>query len=206
MAGGPFTSVDLVRAVIYAGFWFWQWTMMTSSSRRWYRRLQKRTACAPPGWFFGVAWGILYTLLGVSVYLYDRNFFGVGGYVTVIMWLVLGNALLNKLWSVLFFDRGMSFIALLVLAIGILPTAVLVPIFMALDVAWVSFGLWVAYPLWLCIAAYLNWVAFRYQLLTKDEAESLLPTNQSMTRSRDEAPMVISNPPTQKVLVFGYDT
>ena len=56
------------------------------------------------------------------------------------MWLVLANAVFNKLWSLAFFDRGAPFIALLLLALVILPTAVLIPVFMALDAAFDEVG------------------------------------------------------------------
>jgi tryptophan-rich sensory protein len=203
----PFESVDLVRGVIYAGFWFWQWTSSTgSSSRRWYGRIREKAVCAPPGWFFGVTWAVLYSLLGVSTYLYDRNFSTAGGYHTAVLWLVLANALFNKLWSLAFFDRGMAFTALLILALAILPTAVLIPVFMALDGAWVSFGLWLAYPVWLLVALYLNWVAFRYQLPTKDAQKQLLPVTTADAAAGVGAPLQRRvSQPARTTLVFDYD-
>ena len=202
----PFESVDLVRAVVYAGFWFWQWTSSTSSdSRRWYGRIREKAICAPPGWFFGVTWAVLYSLLGVSTYLYDRNFATTGSYHPAVLWLVLANAIFNKLWSLAFFDRGMAFMALVILALAILPTAVLVPIFMALDGAWTSFGLWLAYPVWLLVALYLNWVAFRYQLPTKDAQQPILPTTAPAAAAVAMQPARRVSQPARTTLVFDYD-
>jgi benzodiazapine receptor len=166
----PFCSTDLVKAAFYAGFWYWQWSMQSMRGRRWYETYRVRIPFAPPGWLFGVMWATIFSLLGVSTYLYDRNF-SAGTYHTAVLWLILGNALLNKLWSLLYFDRSQVLAALIVLALGILPTAVLIPIFMALDSAWVAFGLWLLYPLWLLVATYLNWNWFRRGFPTNDTQE-----------------------------------
>lgn len=166
----PNVSVDLVAVAFFVMAWYYQFSMSSGRERRWYEEGRKRIpGPTPPGWLFGVMWLILYTLLGVSTYLYFRNYCASGLY-TATLWLVLGNMLVNKLWSLMFFDWGGLWVvaAFWLLLLVILPTAILVPVFMGIDTAWLPFGLWLAYPVWLLVAAYLNLMWVRLRLPTND--------------------------------------
>lgn len=203
----PFCSIDLVKAVVYCGFWYWQWTSSSMRGRRWYDTYRKSIPLAPPGWLFGVMWAVIFTLLGVSTYLYARNFQAETFY-TASLWILLANAFANKLWSALFFDRSQVGGAMFLLALFVLPTALLIPIFMALDGAYVAFGLWLLYPVWLLVALYLNWNWFKYGFPTKDEIGPLPqragypPSSQSAAAMAADAAAVVAAP-TQRVAPSG---
>lgn len=188
----PFSSIDLVRGAFYTGWWYWQWSTTSQSGRKWYEMYRQRLLVGRllPGRVFGIAWAIIFTLLGISTYLYDRNYAAVGDFHIAVMWLILGNGLANKLWSWLFFDRSQKLASLALIALVIEPSAILIAIFMALDSAWVSFGLWLLYPAWLILATLLNLGWLQYGFPTNDasltapmEATAPLQPISHMTRA-----------------------
>jgi len=113
----------------------------------WYASLQK-PSFNPPNWIFGPAWTILYTLMGVALYLVwkkpkskDRN--------TAILFFMI-QFTLNFFWSIIFFKYhliGWALVEILVMWVSILLTiiffwknstlaaALLIPY-----LAWVSFA------------------------------------------------------------------
>lgn len=201
----PNISVDVVAAILFVAAWFWQWSTTSTRRRRWYNEGRAEIpGWTPPGWLFGVVWTILYIALGVSTYLYFRNFCAEPRY-TATLWLILANALANKLWSLMFFDWGdlWMVVALWLLLLVILPTAVIVLVFMGLNAAWVSFGLWIAYPVWLLVAVYLNLMWVRLRLPTRD-AETLPVTMAAV--AEDDGDLTIRASIMQDALAYRRDS
>eukprot|EP00118_Oscarella_pearsei_P025412 m.308138 g.308138 ORF g.308138 m.308138 type:complete len:177 (+) comp43441_c0_seq1:1607-2137(+) len=80
---------------------------VVSKNLSWYAKL-KKPSFNPPNWLFGVAWTILYTLMGVASYLIYED----GGFEKNLIPLLIyaGNLIFNFLWSIIFF--GLHFIML----------------------------------------------------------------------------------------------
>ncbi len=90
----------------------------------WYQELNK-APWTPPGWVFGVAWSILYTLMALAAWLVWRR----GGF--ILNALPLGayglQMLFNALWSWLFFglkQPGWALMDLLLLLVALTFTVV----------------------------------------------------------------------------------
>lgn len=112
---------------------------------------------APPGWLFGPAWAILYTLLTISSIAFLRDGTATAQYVWV-PWVILANWITNKLWFPTFFGFRRPDLALLLILVC-LGTAIAVAVGMAQAQTWLAFGTWILYPIWLAYATYLNWYA-----------------------------------------------
>lgn len=128
------------------------WT--SQGLRDWYPSLNK-PSFNPPNSVFGPVWTTLYAMMGVSLYLLDRDteedpqaariakrFFA----------LQLG---LNVLWSVLFFGRRSPFYALI--EIAFLWVAILMTILTAWKVSRTAALLLVPYLCWVSFASLLNY-------------------------------------------------
>jgi len=152
--------LDGIGIISWTVFHYWQLTSSSSKDRAWYNRNKSRVPFAPPGWLFGLAWFLLYGLLSASAIVFFRNSAGQIHYETVfILWTI--NIMLNKLWSVLFFDSGAIKSALAV-AFLMFGTEITVLVLIGLnDMNWLSFWLYLPYPVWTTVAIYLNaqWAA-----------------------------------------------
>ena len=171
-----FVFQDVIGLIAVYVFVHWQTTTKSASSgsdRRWYeagsRAIRAKGGCAPPGWLFGVAWWLLYKLITAALFIAFREF-------PDTKWTYLGifitasvNVLLNKAWSMLFWDFGRTGWSLLV-AFLMLDSAIVVLVFTALTQEaplWgLVFGLYIPYALWLLVAIYLNWWWYREGLAT----------------------------------------
>lgn len=112
---------------------------------------------APPGWIFPVVWSILYTLMGISLYLvWNSNasfsdkrrayiFFGV-------------QLFLNFIWSPIFFGMQYFLLAFVVLIFMWLFTLGMILSFY--KISKVAGLLQVLYLLWLTFAGYLNFAIY----------------------------------------------
>lgn len=119
----------------------------------WYASLRKPD-WQPPGWLFGPAWTVIFALIAMSGVAVWRRTQSARERRTILL-LFLGNALLNVLWSVLFFrlqrpDWALAEVVALWLSIVVLMVALRRRSSAA---AW----LLVPYLLWVAFAAYLNW-------------------------------------------------
>lgn len=124
-----------------------------SSLDNWYSLLEK-PIFNPPSWVFFPVWTLLYTLMGISLYivwdkgLQDREvkigliFFGI-------------QLILNTLWSFLFFGLKSSYYGLV--EIVFLWLAILLTIFQFSKVSKTASYLLVPYILWVSFAALLNY-------------------------------------------------
>ncbi len=111
---------------------------------------------APPGWLFGVAWTILYTLMGIAAYrVYD-----VGGNISKNALVSYGLQLVfNFMWTIIFFrlgERGIAFGWLIILLALIIITTVK---FYKVDN--VAGYIMIPYILWVSFAGVLNYAIWQ---------------------------------------------
>ena len=118
----------------------------------------KQPLLAPPAWLFPVAWTILYVLMGVASYLIFANMMRgkkaerkIGVAALVIYGVQL---LLNFLWTPLFFNAGLYWVAFAVLAA--MWVLEIVDLILAFRVSRAAFWCLIPYILWTSFAAYLN--------------------------------------------------
>lgn len=105
---------------------------------------------SPPSWLFPVVWSILYLLMGISYYLYNKN---TGGdeKVSKIYYLQL---FVNALWSIIFFVWKLRFFAIVWIIILIILVVYLFILYYR-DYKFSAYLL-IPYIIWLLFAAYLN--------------------------------------------------
>ncbi len=123
----------------------------SGEENRWFQALVKPEA-QPPGWMFGVAWTILYTMMGIALamIMHARGapLRGLG----IILFLV--QYALNLFWSPLFFGMhqisAAFWLLIMIFATAFVTTLVFGRVRKA--AAW----LMVPYLAWLCFAAILN--------------------------------------------------
>lgn len=124
------------------------------ASNMWYNALNK-SVLTPAGWVFGVAWFILYALLGIALFLVmnnERTRANKG----VAYGLFVTQMILNAAWSWLFFGVHAAVLALIVLV-----ALLIIAICMMRSFGRVSRGaylLTIPYVVWLMFALYLNGV------------------------------------------------
>ncbi len=124
-----------------------------SSLESWYLLLEK-PAFNPPSWIFFPVWTILYTLMGVSLYLvWEKGLQHRDVKTGVLLFgLQLG---LNTLWSLLFFGLKSPYYAFL--EIIVLWLAILLTMVQFWKISKVSSLLLIPYLLWVSFAALLNY-------------------------------------------------
>ncbi|MFN3944251.1 MAG: TspO/MBR family protein [Allosphingosinicella sp.] len=138
---------------------------------RWFDALAKPDFM-PPGWMFGVAWTILYILLGLvlAMILHARGAPGRG----LALGLFGGQMILNYAWSPLFFGYHQVTAALAVIAAMILLTVLLAVVLWRIRK--VAALLLVPYLLWLGFAT-----ALTYRIMELNPgAEDLAPEAQGI--------------------------
>ncbi|MFZ3301505.1 MAG: TspO/MBR family protein [Microgenomates group bacterium] len=112
----------------------------------WYATLV-RPSFAPPNWLFGPVWTILYTLIGISLYLIWTNKKGS-------LKLFLSHLFLNAIWSPIFFgakNLGLAFFVILLMDITLI---VIIKNFYRLNK--VAAIILVPYLMWISFATVLN--------------------------------------------------
>lgn len=111
----------------------------------WYLSLNK-PSFSPPNYLFGPVWTILYTLMGISLYLtWEKK------KVVKLFWAQL---VLNAAWSIIFF--GLKNIGLALVEIFILWTLILALVVKTNKVNKVASYLLIPYLLWVSFATVLN--------------------------------------------------
>ena len=121
-------------------------------SNVWYNALNK-SVLTPDGWVFGVAWAVLYALLGIALFIIMNNqrrgVRKAGAYALFGIQMVL-----NALWCVLFFGVAMPVAAFVCIGALIFVTMIMIGAFgrISRGAAWLV----VPYLAWLIFAAYLN--------------------------------------------------
>ena len=118
----------------------------------WYNALNN-SVLTPDGWVFGVAWTILYTLLGIALFLIMNNtktrLSKTKAYVLFIAQMVL-----NALWTYLFFGVHMVGAAIACLVALIAVSIWMLVAFKPIS-KMASYLVW-PYVIWMCFALYLN--------------------------------------------------
>ena len=122
------------------------------SNMVWYRTLIHPTFTPPEAWF-GMAWSVLYLMLGISAFFAFREKWHPRALLLFLLQLAL-----NACWTPVFFGAH-SFLGALLLIVGMLiALAPLLAVFFKINR--ISAWLLVPYGLWLCFATYLtvaNW-------------------------------------------------
>lgn len=118
----------------------------------WYQTLQL-PPLAPPEWLFAPVWISLYIIIGISTWLVWRGC-GDRRYRRFALGLFVVQAVLNALWSVIFFgmqEPGLAFVEIALLW-GIIAAMIVT----YREVSQLAAGLLAPYILWVSFAAYLN--------------------------------------------------
>ena len=181
-----FVQDDATLLLSLVTFVFWQMSSRSSSSgqsgqnRKWYDRNRKKvTGGIVPGIVFPFIWTLLYSLIVASFYIYIKEFQDTRFYVTIVV-LFIVNVMLNKLWSVFFFDNEDTKSSLATAVLMFLSGTAIV-ILQGMDDAYVSMGLFLPYVGWVGFAVFLN-----YQWNQKE-----LPTvTDGSVRAKEQLPMV----------------
>lgn len=118
----------------------------------WYPSLIK-PAFTPPGWIIGLVWVLLFTLMGISLFLVWRE--GLGEIsVRTALYVFAAQIAANVLWSIAFFGLKSPIAGLIVIAI--LWALILLNIFKFWPVSKNAALLLVPCILWVSFAAFLN--------------------------------------------------
>lgn len=128
----------------------------TSSGMDWYNTL-KLPSFTPPGSFIGMVWTIIFILSAIATLLiwnktvHDKKF-------KIIIIVLILNAVLNVLWSWLFFYQGLIFVAIIEMIILEISTLLIIilnwrkqilsSILLMPYAGWVIFATYLAYMIW----------------------------------------------------------
>lgn len=127
-----------------------------SSVRTWYTVLEKSTL-NPPSWVFGPVWFLLYTLIGIAVFLVWKK--GWKQRQVKKAMVVFGiHWCLNAFWSILFF--GLQNPGLALVEIVLLWTVIIYMMYLFLKISKPAFYLLIPYIFWVTFAMYLNFVIY----------------------------------------------
>ncbi len=141
-------SILLCQAAGAIGAVFTEMSLST-----WYKYLEK-PAFTPSGRFIGTVWIILYTLMGISLYLIKRKMRTCPGVVKSALRTFGIQLSFNVLWSWAFFYLRSPIAGLVV--IGALWASIAATILKFKKISNVAAILLVPYIIWVSIAAYLN--------------------------------------------------
>lgn len=124
------------------------------NSSSFYNSLEK-PALSPPGIVFPIVWSILYTLMGISLYIISesKSLDKEQSYLIYILQLIV-----NSLWTLLFFGFGLKFISLLWIILLIVLVVIMIKNFYKINKT--AGLLQIPYSIWLFFAAYLNLAIF----------------------------------------------
>lgn len=127
-------------------------------SREYYKDLKNDLTCKIPSEVFPIAWTILYALIVVSGYFV---FLTSNEYDIYLIVLFFVNIMLNKYWSVLFFDLRKPWYAFL-LMFPLIGTAIAYLVLVGILQNWKSFIPYCFYIAWLFVALMLNYNLINY--------------------------------------------
>jgi len=124
----------------------------SSAGNPWFAALQKPALYPPPA-VFGIAWTVLYALMGLAAALVCAAWGAYGRTAALIAFAV--QLALNLAWSPTFF--ALHEIRGALILIGVLDLLAIVTAVLFWRVRWIAGALLVPYLLWLGFATYLNW-------------------------------------------------
>lgn len=115
---------------------------------KWYENLNK-SSLTPPAWVFGPVWGILYTLMLLSLILYLNTKYSRLGLILFGVQLVI-----NLMWTFLFFEKKL--ICGSVINVAILNILVFLTFKEFRKSSIIASNLLIPYMIWILLALYLN--------------------------------------------------
>lgn len=122
----------------------------------WYANLNK-PAFSPPNWVFGPTWIVLYTLMGIALYLiWEKLHTNKKAKGAIAVFLI--HLFFNATWSIVFFGLKNILLALANIAIPWILILVLMFLFYKIDKR--ATYLFIPYFLWVSFAAVLNVALF----------------------------------------------
>jgi tryptophan-rich sensory protein len=130
--------------------------LLGASDGDWYRNI-KKPSFNPPSWIFGPVWTLLFTLMGVALYLVWTSPSSKIRTVALILFAV--QFVFNVLWSYLFFGinkPGIAFAEILIMLGFIIATTVYF-----FKINKISGYLLIPYILWVSFASFLNFSIWR---------------------------------------------
>lgn len=130
---------------------------LTSGGMDWYKTI-RLPDWTPPGSFIGAMWTAIFILATISA-LIIWNSFPRDQRFWQIIWLFAGNAVLNVLWSYLFFNQhlfGPAVVEAALLALSVFclifliwPVSSLAAALLFLYAGWASFATYISYIIWI---------------------------------------------------------
>lgn len=109
---------------------------------------------APPGWVFGIIWPILYTLMGIAVYIVFQTKADMQKKSLALMFYIL-QLFFNFLWSIVFFGWNLywaaALVAVILLLLVLLTTAAFLQINKKAAILMIPYIIWTAFALYLNI-------------------------------------------------------
>ena len=123
----------------------------------WYPTLVK-PSFSPPGFYIGLIWIVLFTLMGISLFLIWRETPS-NPAARIALYFFAVQLIVNVLWSVAFFGMRSPISGLVVIAF--LWVLILITIIKFLPINRTAAFLLIPYIVWVSIAAYLNFSIWR---------------------------------------------
>ena len=117
----------------------------------WYATLN-RPRLTPPDWVFFPVWSMLYLMIGISLFLFFRNY--KAGHGRIIYLIIILNVVSNLIWTSIFFKLQSPGLALLDITLIDITLIMMVWYFWQTNIV-SSILLW-PYLLWVLFATYLN--------------------------------------------------
>jgi len=137
-------AIVIVTAVVGSRF--------VNAGMEWYRTIHL-PAITPPGWFIGVVWNVIFVLTTISAILVWNRAPHRGQFWAIVV-LFLVNAVLNAMWSYVFFVEhaiGGAIVEMLVLLATVLAMIVLIR-----PISILAAELLIPYAAWVGFATYLT--------------------------------------------------
>jgi tryptophan-rich sensory protein len=128
-----------------------------SSVTSWYPTLVKPSS-TPPGFYIGLIWIVLFTLMGISLFLIWRETPS-NPAARIALYFFAVQLIVNVLWSVAFFGMRSPISGLVVIAF--LWVLILITIIKFWPINGTAALLLIPYIVWVSIAAYLNFSIWR---------------------------------------------
>jgi benzodiazapine receptor len=114
----------------------------------WYINL-KKSSFTPPGYIFSIVWPLLYSSLAILGYRLYKSRINPNIYILFKLYCI--QMILNWLWSPIFFNLHLTYIALLILILIVIINGYII-----LQLSGYNKYLILPYFLWICFALYLN--------------------------------------------------
>ncbi|MDD1757747.1 MAG: tryptophan-rich sensory protein [Methanotrichaceae archaeon] len=130
---------------------------MASSVASWYPTLVK-PSFTPPGSYIGLIWIVLFTLMGISLFLIWRETPG-NSAVRIALYFFAAQLIVNVLWNVAFFSLQSPISGVIV--IFVLWILILITIIKFWPINRTAALLLIPYIVWVSIAAYLTYSIWR---------------------------------------------